>query len=32
MSYNNPLVPTTKKMIKEVISNMEIDIPQASQT
>ena len=32
MSYNNTLVPTEEEMVKEVISNMETDKPQASQT
>ena len=32
MSSNNPLVPTTENMVKEVIINMETDKPQASQT
>ena len=32
MSSNKPLVPTTEKMVKEVINNMETDKPQASQT
>ena len=32
MSSNKPLVPTTEKMAKEVIINMERDKPQASQT
>ena len=32
MSYNKPLVPTTEKMFKEVINNMETDKPQASQS
>ena len=32
MSSNKPLVPTAEEMVKEVISNMEIDKPQASQT
>ena len=29
---NKPLVPTTEDIVKEVISNMETDKPQASQT
>ena len=32
MSSNKPLVPTTENMLKEAISNMETDKPQASQT
>ena len=32
MSSNKPLVPTTEDIVKEVISNMETDKPQASQT
>ena len=32
MSSNNPLVPTTKETVKEVISNLETDKPQAYQT
>ena len=32
MSSNNPLVPTTENMVKEVIINMETDKPQAYQT
>ena len=32
MSSNKPLVPTTEKMVKEMIINMETDKPQASQT
>ena len=31
MSSNKPLVPTTENTVKEVISNMEIDKPKASQ-
>ena len=32
MSSNKPLVPTTEKMVKEVINNTETNKPQASQT
>ena len=32
MSSNKLLVPTTENMVKEVISNMETDKPQAYQT
>ena len=32
MSSNNPLFPTTEDMVKEMISNMETDKTQASQT
>ena len=32
MFSNNPLVPITEKIVKEVINNMETDKPQASQT
>ena len=32
MSSNKPLVPTTQGVVKELISNMEIDKPQASKT
>ena len=32
MSSNKPLVTTTEKIVKEVISNMEIEKPQVSQT
>ena len=32
MSSNKPLFHTTEYMIKEVLSNMETDKPQASQT
>ena len=32
MSSNNPLVPTIEYMVKEVISNLETEKPQASQT
>ena len=32
MPSNNPFVPTTEKMVKEVIKNMGKDKPQASQT
>ena len=32
MSYNNPLVPNTEKMVKEVINNMETYKLQSSQT
>ena len=32
MYSNKPLVPTTEEMVKEVISNMKTDKPQASQT
>ena len=32
MYSNKPLVPTTEKMVKEVINNMETDKPKASQT
>ena len=32
MSSNNPLVPTTEQMVKEVIINMEKEKPQAYQT
>ena len=32
MTSNKPLFPTTEEMFKEVISNMETDKPQASQT
>ena len=31
MSYNNPLVPNTENMVKEVINNTETDKPQASK-
>ena len=32
ISSNNPLVPTTENMVKEVINNTETDIPQVSKT
>ena len=32
MSSNKPLVPTAEDIVKEVISDMETDKPQASQT
>ena len=32
MSSNIPLIHTTENMVKEVISNTEIDRPQTSQT
>ena len=32
MSFNKRLVPTTEDIFKKVISNMETDIPHASQT
>ena len=32
MSSNNPLVPKTEEMVKEVIDNLKTDKTQASQT
>ena len=32
MSSNNPLIPTTEEMVKDVIGNLKIDKQQASQS